>query len=97
VRLRIKAKNISAERHPFAAHAFHRDSLNLKHKLEQVTYLESEGGDPGQIVVVECEWPAPDLPPSQLIWKAPPHRSCKWEILEFTYGGTPIQTPGLFA
>lgn len=99
MKVRIKARNVTAHRQPFAAWAFHRDALKTGRTVQEarVTFLETEGGDPGQEIQIDFDWPAPGLPPYQLVWKAPPERSCKWEILEFSVDGRPIHTPGLFA
>lgn len=98
MKLRIRARNMSLDRHPFIAIGFDRLSLRPGKKPSEVTRIEAPGGDPGQTIELEVDWPAPDYPPGHLAWKAPPQHSLVWELLEFSFEGRPmLASSGMFA
>jgi hypothetical protein len=89
---------MTAERHPFVAVAYDRADLKLRRQLNEVTRIESIGGDPGEVIEIDFEWPTPDYPPQKLIWKAPPEHSLVWELQAFDLDGRPmLMKPGMFA
>lgn len=98
MKLKIRAQNRSLDRHPFIAVAYDRAAMNYKKKLVEVTRIEAPGGDPGEWLDLEVDWPTPEFPPGQLIWKAPPAHSLVWHLESFTFEGRPmIAGPGMFA
>lgn len=93
MKLKIVARNRGLEPHRFVCHLFLRVEKGVNprlggpvgkdHTLELITTIETQSDvPPGQVVTVESEWPAPDLPPSMLIFKAAPEHSLVWEMLE---------------
>ena len=98
MKLTIRARNMSLHRHPFVAVGYDRAALKLRKTLEEVTRIESEGGDPGQTIELTIDWPTPDYPPQHLVWKAPPEHSLVWELQSFNVDDRPmLMKPGMFA
>lgn len=98
MRFRIIAKNLATERHPFIAIGYERAAIKARKGLQEVTRIETDGGDPGETITIEGEWPTPDYPPTKMAWKAPPKHSLVWELQEFTLDGrSMIHKPGMFA